>query len=376
MTSINALPAQSVARRPRALVKVNDTIVQGWVEWSVENNSFYQADTFRISFAASLLAAPFDIAGFSTMTEGFVEIFAGFPDDPANYTDGDLQSLIYGRIDDIEWSPDRTRLVLTGRDLTAALIDTKITDQWNNLKSSDIATLLANKHGLTPQVTATEEIVGKYYQIDHVRLQSQRSEWDLITWLASQEGYVVYAKGHTLYFGPDPRSNDNPYVIQWQPPTGDVGYAVSNVQNLTFSRSLTVAKGITVVVHSWNHKQKKGFDAFYPSKAKTIQAGKASPFGGVQTYEFNIPSLTQEAATARAMALYNEIIRHEVKLNGSLPGDNLLTPRVMIQTIGFEGNFNQMFYVDAVSREFSLDEGYSMTVRAKNHNPDLQVSGS
>ncbi|MBB5508163.1 contractile injection system protein, VgrG/Pvc8 family [Paraburkholderia atlantica] len=376
MAYLNQVPAQSTARQPRALVKINDTIVPGWVDWTVDSNSFYSADTFRVRFSTSLLPDAFDVAWFSTVTEAFVEIFAGFPADPTSFTAGELTSLIYGRIDDIDFDPCGTCITITGRDLTAALIDTKLTDQWNNLTASEVATQLANKHGLTPQVTKTTEIVGKYYQIDHVRINAERSEWDLLAWLAAEEGFVVYAKGHTLYFGADPRTPDTPYLVRWQAPDDNVGYATMNGGRIRFSRSLTVAKGVTVVVHSWNNKQKQGFDAYYPSKPKAIQAGKSSPFGNTQTYEFNIHGLTQQQATARAQALYNQIIRHEVKMQYDAPADDLLTARVMIQTEGFPGNFNQTFYVDSVTREFSLDTGYSMHARAKNHNPDLQVQSA
>jgi phage protein D len=374
MTYLNQVPAQSVARQPRALVKINDTIVPGWIDFSVDSSSFYSADTFRVVFATSKLPDAFNVAWFSTITEAFVEVFAGFPDDPTNFTPADLSSLIYGRIDDIDFDPCGTSITLTGRDLTAAFIDTKLTEQWNNLTASGVAIQLAKKHGLTPQVTATTEIIGKYYQIDHVRINAERSEWDLLAWLAAEEGFVVYAKGHTLYFGLDPRTPETPYLVKWQEPTDTVGYSTMNGGRAKFRRSLTVAKGVTVIVHSWNNKQKKGFDGYYPSRPKAIQAGKASPFGNTQTYEFNVPGLTQQQAVARAQALYNQIIRHEVNMAYDAPGDDLLTPRVMIQTEGFPGNFNQTFYVDSVSREFSLSAGYSMHARAKNHNPDLQVS--
>lgn len=376
MAYLNQVPAQSTARQPRALVKINDTIVPGWIDWTCDSNSFYGADTFRVLFATSLLPDAFNVDWFSTVTEAFVEIFAGFPQDPSNFTASDLTSQIYGRIDDIDFDPRGTSITLTGRDLTAALIDTKLTEQWNNLTASQVAVQLAKKHGLTPQVTATTQIVGKYYQIDHVRINAERSEWDLLAWLAAEEGFVVYAKGHTLYFGPDPRTPDTPYLVRWQGPTDAAGYSTMNGARVRFRRSLTVAKGVTVVVHSWNSKQKKGFDAYYPSKPKAIQAGKATPFGNTQTYEFNIPGLTQQQAVARAQALYTQIIKHEVKLEYDAPGDDLLTPRVMIQTEGFPGSFNQTFYVDSVTREFSMDAGYSMHARAKNHNPDLQVSGA
>lgn len=366
--SLNALPVVPEVRRPRGIVKVAGVVVPAWVSWTVDNNTFYQADTFRVSFAATALPVETDANWFSSQKEAFVEIFAGFPSDPENFTASDLDSLIYGRVDDIEYDPVSTSLTLTGRDLTAAFIDAKTTIQYQNLTSSQIAAQLASSHGLAVSGPATSTKAGTFYAADHVSMTDQRSEWDLLTWLAQQEGFVCYVSGQTLYFGPRPPAPAEPYELRWE--LDDRGNPSANVRDLRVSRSLTVAKGVTVVVRSWNAKQSKGFTAYYPSKGKGTQAGKASPFGNTQVYSITRGGLDQAGAQKLAQQIHHEITQHEMKLRARLPADNVLTQTAMVRLTGTGTQFDQDYFADGLTRAMSLDEGYVMDVSAKNINPE------
>ena len=137
-STANVGPATSAARAPRALVRLGTfpgVIVPGWKSLSVSNNSYSEADTFRIEFAASALPASNNANWFSTQKEVFAEILDGFPQDPTNPQAGELDSQIYGRVDDIVYNPRDGLITVTGRDLTAAFIDSKISDQFQNQTS-------------------------------------------------------------------------------------------------------------------------------------------------------------------------------------------------------------------------------------------------
>ena len=365
--------SQSV-RRPRGIVKLNDTAVSGWIDWTVSSNSFYEADTFRVSYAASLLPVSNNANWLSTQKELFVEILAGFPTD-ANHPDpAELNSLIYGRVDEIEFNPLERLITLTGRDLTAVFIDSKITDQYVNQTSSQIAQTLAALHpGISAQVTATKGKAGTYYEIDQVQLQAGRSEWDLLAYLARKEAFVIYVSGKTLFFQPDPTDRDNPYDIVWVPPDEATGSPRCNVIDLGFSRDLTVGKGITVTARSPNRTTGKPTVQSYPSNPKAIQAGKASPFGAVQTFYFNMSSdHTPVEVEAFAKARYDEIIAHEMKMSARLPADNVLSTQRAIRVAGTGTAFDQIYFPRLIVREMSLDSGYVMSVEAQNVNADTQ----
>lgn len=200
-------------RQPRGLVKlssgpdrngtaVTGAVIHGWIEFEVTNNSYYSADTFRCKFANAMLPAATNAVWFSQQQDMFVELFIGFPKDPANYTAAELQSWIYGQVDHISIDPVTNTIEVDGRDLTRVFIDAKTTQKWPNQTSSQIATMLAQKHGLTAVVTATKTMVGKYYEIDHVNMADERSEWDILNYLADLEGFKVWVRGQNLYFQP------------------------------------------------------------------------------------------------------------------------------------------------------------------------------
>ena len=259
-------------------MRVNDQPVSGWIELEVDNNTYREADTFSVSFALSKLIAPATPAWFASQTVMHVEVFFGFPANPENYGASDLTSYLYGLVDSVDFDPVGRTLRLSGRDLTSLFIDAKTTEKFPNQTASQVATTLAGRHGLKAVVTATTTPIGRYYQIDHVRMTSDSTEWELLAWMADMEQFRVYVRGQSLYFEPQPDPANAPaYPMIWREPQGSVGHFASSAIQMSFQRTLTVGKGVVVQVHSWNPKQKAGFTATYPTgKAKGIKPGSAT----------------------------------------------------------------------------------------------------
>jgi phage protein D len=348
-------------------VKVNGEIATGWLEWQVDSNTFYQADTFRIDFSVSKLAQDRGIDWWADQTEVFIEIFAGFPSDPLNFTAADLESLIYGRVDEIDFDPSSRNLTVCGRDLTSYFIDTKTTQQWVNHTASQIAIELAQSHGLTPVVKKTSTKVGSYYQIDNVLVTNQHSEWDLLSYLATKESRVVYCKGKELHFESKDHESEEPYVLSWQQPSDDNEFPLFNGKSLRVSRNLSVAKGVVVWVQAFNVKTGKAFSVGYPvNRAKGTKPGQASPGAQVYTYRLRGMEMTDEAALQYAQAKHKEITQHEVRLSVSMPADNLLKSTSVLQLTGTNSAFDQIYYPDAITRYMSASAGYTMNFTAKN----------
>ncbi len=133
MRSLNQVPIAAAATRPRGAVKLNDTLITGWVSWEAESNGFYSADTFRVTFVADMLPSDRDARWFSEQSDMFVELFGGYPNDPDRYELTDLVSELYGRVDDIDFDIVAGTIELVGRDLTSVFIDAKTTEKWPNL---------------------------------------------------------------------------------------------------------------------------------------------------------------------------------------------------------------------------------------------------
>jgi len=373
ITVTAAVPGSGPAKQPRSVVRVNGKVVPGHISWSVTNNSFYEADTFRLVYSTSKLPIANDEIWFSEQTETFIEILAGYPSNPDKPDPSQLVSLIYGRIDDLEYDPVQQTLTLTGRDLTGAFIDAKIITDYANKKSSDIATLLAQEHNLQAKITPTKDYVGTYYDNDHMELRTG-SEWDLLAKLARREGFVVFVSGQTLYFGPDTTGQGSTLKLNYQQPDSDHGSPRGNFESISFSRSQTVAKGITVTVQSAGVLN-KSVKQSYPTAPKSIAAGKSSPYGATTNYYAYMPAgSTPMQCLARAEELYKEIISHAMKVKVTLPADLITSPTSTVIFAGTGTAFDQQYLVTVVTRSMSVDDGFTMDVDAQNASPNLALA--
>lgn len=363
----NSLPMVSAGRIPRGAVKVNGQACAGWVSWEADQNEFFAPDTFKACFAMAGLPAERNTAWWASNGDIEIELFDGFPADPENFGPSDLTSRFLGVADEVAFNYDDMTLEVSGRDMTAPLVDHKSSEKYVNQTASEVATTLAGKYGLTPVVTATTTKVGKYYQIDHVDLKSDRTEWDLLTWLAREEQFVVFVTGRELHFQPRPQESQDPWVLRYTP-ASDSGPASWNAEGVKFSRTLTIARDVEVTVTSWNSKAKKA----YTRKATRTKGGGSA--ATVQKYSYRIAGLTPEQAQQRANQIRDEISRHEVKLAFDGPADDLLTMEDVIKAEGTGTDLDQVFYPQSITRSMTFDGGFAWTVAAKNHGVESEPS--
>ncbi|WP_261541694.1 hypothetical protein [Burkholderia multivorans] len=370
----------STADSVRGAVKVNGQIITGWKSFEVDNNSYASADTFSCVFAANALPGDRDAEWFSNQQDMYIELFAGTPTDVTSWTATELPRWIYGQVDKIEYDPAQGCIEVSGRDLTRVLIDAKTTEKFQNKTSSQIASLLATRHGLTPQVTKTSTLVGKYYAIDHEAMNNARTEWDLLCHLARIEQFAVYVRGQTLYFQPRPDpSKVTPYQIIWTPPDARTGSPTCNVEGLKLSRALTVSRGIYVQVRSFNDVDQRVYTATYPSSTgkKPSTPGTVGSSGNAQTYYYNVANLTKQKCVEYAQAKYKELIQHEMLMRCEIPaaGNDSLDTTSVVQLLGTGTAWDQIYFPESITRRLSFEEGYTLELNAKNHNPDSQEEG-
>ena len=352
-TALNSI-APGIVRRPRPLVSLNGSPLSGVIEVEVTNASHFVADSFRVTLASQVNPPSY----WSTGAFDEVSVSIGFENEAA-------LPLITGQVDDIDYSPISRTITLSGRDLSAPMIDTKTAEKFQNRTSSQIASALALRHGLDSEVQMTTTPAGTYYSIDHTVLTQEQSEWDLLVFLAEQEGFDVWVAGKTLFFQPSPVPTSEPYLIEWS----DIGDTPqSNADRLNLSRSETLAKDIEVQVKSFHQKtQEAVMGEARAFGAKSPRKGKA------QLYTFRRPNLGKDQAQNLAESYLADLTRHEMKLDASLPGDNKLSTRTLIQLVGTGTAWDQLYYPDSVTRRLSFTEGYRMEVRAKNHSTQSTV---
>jgi phage protein D len=350
-------------RTPVFSVMLNQNdILTGVESFEVTNASHFAADTFRLTAAVGKLPPDLGPSYWAASVGDQLEISAGFKDQ------GRPKQLIYGQVDDVEYDPVSRSLTLTGRDLSAQLIDTKTATSYQDQTSSQVVQAIATEHGLTASAMATTTRVGTYYELYHLQVTKDQSEWDLLMFLAEREGFDLWVSGRTINFQPPVALNADPYVLLWS--DQGQGNRVANFEILKLHRSQTLAKDVTVTIKSFNQAQGTNVTA----TAKRSQANKSQRVGGAsQLYTYYEPNLTQAAAQQLANSRAEEITRHERVITGVLPGDNLLTNRSLIKLVGTDTEWDQVYFIDSVTRKMSMREGYSMEFRAKNHSPQSSV---
>lgn len=372
---LNTVPLVSQARNPRALIKINDTVVREVESLEYIENNLYLSDSFHVKLPLYNIQEALNIEYWLSQPAILVELFIGFPQNPLVYGINDLQSLILGGINNLQVRvfDSGGYVEFDGFDLSKKFIDNKTTEKYPNQFASDIAIKLAIKEGLTPVVTPTNTPVGYYYTQDYVQLQTEVTEWDLLTYLAQNEGFQVFVRGKSLYFQPRPIQSTNPYLLQAT--TLENGQLASfNGESLIVSRNLNYSRDVIVTIRSWNAKTGRVQVKLSgnPIRKQTV-AAVAQPVGEAQTYEYSIPGLTKEQAIIQARKLIEEITQHERLLEARLPGDNLLHKDSIIQLQGVSTSADQVYYPDTITRRISPTEGYCMEVRAKNHSPQSVV---
>lgn len=363
----------SQARRPRALVRLNEKATIP-VSFFVESNTHFQADTFRVNLEAWNQRDGFGMNYWADAENVMVEILIGFllPGQDEAAIPDNLTSLLIGQVDDVDVDPTTGELMISGRDLTGKLIDTKTSNMWPSQTASEIVTRLATEAGLTPKVTKTTTPVGNYTNGFYSALGREVPLWDLITSMAQREGFDAYVTGTTLYFGPIEADNDkNPYEISCfkDAATGRIN---SSVERLSLRRSLTLAKDITVTVLSHS--------VYYGTPIKAVAKRQGSAKSGrtsfrsgqtSQNYVIRRPNMTQDQANKLAQKTLADLSRYERTFHAQTYDDGLLTTKRRVRISGTGSSWDQAYYIDKLTREFEFGE-LTMQISGKNHPVESQ----
>jgi phage protein D len=342
----------SVLRTPRLQVCANGQVITGVMEAEVISNNYYAADRFSVSIALGI--DPWAEASFwASELEILLDVRFSL-DGGASFT-----SLVQGAVDCVNIDPTHRLVHLDGRDLTASLIEARTQETFANRTSSEIASLLAGRHELTPHVSPTSTPVGRYYQSEHDSITLNQfsratTEWDLLVFLARQETFDVFVAGQGLYFQPIAQGSDLAVTLRPE-----------DVIDLRLERSLTLARDIEVAVKSWNSRQNNAF----VQRARASKPGNGGQSTTPQRYVFVQPNLTPDDALKFAQRKLAELTRHERSVRIMMPGDLALTPRSLITLEGTGTEFDQSYYVDVIERRLHQNTGLTQHVLARNTSP-------
>ena len=263
--------------------------------------------------------------------------------------DGISSSLITGNADDLTIDPIGGTIGLTGRDLTSMFIDAQIDESFENQTSSDIATLLAARHGLAASVTPTQGLVGRSYQNGRTRTTLTQhaqatTEWDLLCSLAQLERFDVWVADRTMYFQPMGANAPGPTV------------SPGDCLSLHMHHALNIAAGTSVTVKSWDSV----------AQAAVLQTASSPGYGEATRRTVVRPNLSSAEAQGLADTLLAQITGHERVLHFTMPGDLIAAPRMTMTLIGTGTDFDGAYRICAVERRMSFHHGFTQSIEARS----------
>jgi hypothetical protein len=319
--------------QPQVRVTIDGIAVPGVILLEIERVAYFSADRFTATFALGAVAA-FGRSYFSSIGGKIVTIEA------SDQQYGFVQLLI-GQVDNILDDLKSSTVTISGRDLSARLIDTEISETFANQTSSQVASTICSRHGLTANVTSTSTPIGQYYDLDHARsalgLNSRGgTEWNLLSWLAMIEGFSLSVFGLTLNFGL-PLSSQ-PYILT---PQGCLALEID----------VASALPTTSTVKSWNTRNKTA-----------IVQTSGNNTGTVAT--LIRPNLTNEFAAKMAQNHLAVLNTHGTLLLAAMPGELSIVPGRTLNLTGTDSQYDQDYLVDTVSRSISAVHGFTQNVKA------------
>ena len=259
-------------------------------------------------------------------------------------------------------------LVVRGYDKSHRLLRGTNSKVYVNAKDSDIVSQLAGNAGLSPNVTATQQV------FDHV-FQDNQTDLEFLHMLAARNGFEATVDDDAkLYFG-KPRGQTK-VDLEW------------GTNLLNFNPRLTLSNQVDeVVVKGWDPKQKKEIVGTAKSSTShpSINVGGSGgavakkAFSSAQQIQVRQPIAEQRDADTRAQAILDAINAHFVEAEGRADGSPSLVAgkKVAVKNVGtkFSGD-----YIVTSATHIYTPEGYHtyFTIEGARRRliSDLMQSGS
>lgn len=323
-----------MARAVTVAVTIDGMPVAGVERLELIQCGHFEADRFRVALATG--ATPGGAAFFAELQTGIVTIAIDL---------GDIglpgQPLLTGQIDNVALDFGAGEVVLSGRDLSARLIDAEVGQSFANQTASQLASTFAAGAGLTANVTATTTPVGQYYELAHMKTglgmhTRHATRWDLLAGLAAFEQFSLSVVGRTLNFGPP---------VPAAPALVVFG---RDLLSLVVDRALgLVAPAVTVI--SWNPKLKQSFSTTAGG------AGAAGNAGGVTLVR---PNLTQAEVDREVAARQAALVAQAVLLRASMPGELTMVPDGIFALQGTGTVLDASYVVRTIERSVDVRRGF------------------
>jgi uncharacterized protein len=244
---------------------------------------------------------------------------------------------------------------VSGYDLSYFMTKGKASDNWDNVKDSDVVQKLARKHGLKAVVEDT--------RVEHPKVEKvEQSDFEFIEKLAKRNGYEFYVFDQDLYFRPPANDKTAVVTLEW-------GKGL-----ISFTPEINIAEQVSKVeVRGWDVKAKKeivgtakrgeepGRDANRRSGAEIIDA--ICPDTG--ELKVRAPVFSKQEADRKALAILKKRSELFVQGSGESVGMTDILADTNIELLGLGKLFSKTYYIEQSTHTINTS-GYRTTFKVKD----------
>src|SRR6267142_1922323 len=272
---------------------------------------------------------------------------------------GQLESVCKGEISNIEMvlSPEGpTRLIIAGVDRGHAFDKGTLTQTYQDVKDSDLATRIAQRHGLTADVDDSKVVH------DYV-IQNNLSDYDFLMQRAAIAGFRMYVDDKKLLFK-KPKVGEPPAAkLVWRE---NIGRLVQEVN--TFDQ---VSK---ITTSGWDPGQAKNMTGpgkggdEYGKQGGTVTGAQLvkQMFGEIEQI-VPVASGQQNLLEAVAKSEFNKRAGAFVHAEARVTGDPKIRAGSVVEVEKAGKRVDGQYYVVSSEHLFFVDTGYATELRAKRY---------
>jgi hypothetical protein len=341
-------------RKPRVRATANGQVVSGIIETRISSNSCWSADSYIVT------------ATFGDDTKSKAPHWASASRIELNIelsvdAGQSFSNLIRGPVDTVMIDPIIGTIQIEGRDYTANILSSNSQESFVNRTSSEIASIIAVRHGLNPVITKTTTLVGSVDSYNRSILTLHQSskittDWDMLVYLAELERFCLYVERDSLHF-------EAPDAIGARVLT----ISAKGVSELKMERALPLTSTIQVTVNSWDFNQMKSLSTLADTNPGPV-ASQSNQALTQSTAQFFLtrPNLISSDAVVLAQRQLDDLTSHGRAIEFEMPGELTLTARDTIQLIETGTAFDQLYQIETIDRHLSPSVGFIERIRAKN----------
>jgi hypothetical protein len=354
-----------VVSSPRIIATLNGVITNTVMQMSATASATSKGSTFELTLSAGESGSSDQ---WLWSPSGKVTVAISM----CVHKNDEFSSVFTGLADNISFDPINRVARVQGRDYSSVLINSSFQNSFCNQTASEIAHQIAARHGFGTNITATTNLVGSYHANDYNQIILNAhsrfiSEWDLLSKLATSEGFELFVADTTLVFSPMELLQRNFLSI-----------TNADVKHMSFYRNCPLSSQTRVVVKSWNswlNQMMLYTDAQPNDPTAMVSIG---PDTDLATEIAIIrPNLTQDGTEHLAQRYMVALNNQTLNVNLVIPGRLSLRPRDVITIAGNGASFDADYCVRSVRWRFSASDGFTQYVHgfATPSLPAYQAAG-